>query len=100
MTIVKRTLETAGIIISDIIDDAQRHRQDIQGRVKRLETEIKKLEDQMRVRTTEVNNLTAQLTETEQVQELLELAEIPEPTQFEREAYCAENTDTESQLVD
>lgn len=86
MTIVKRTLETAGIRISDIIDDAQKHRQHIQGRVQQLETEIGKLQAQMQARTTEINNLTAQLTETEQVQELLELAEMPAPTQFELEA--------------
>lgn len=85
MTIVKRTLETAGIRISDIIDDAQRHRRDIHSRVQRLEVEIHKLETQMQARTTEINNLTSQLTETEQVQELLELAEMPAPTQFELE---------------
>ncbi len=83
MTIVKRTLETTGIRISDIIDDAQKHRHGIQKRVGRLQVEIEKLEKQMEVRTTEINSLTAQLTETEQVQELLELAEMPAPTRAE-----------------
>lgn len=85
MTIVKRTLETTGIRISDIIDDSEKHRHSIQKRVGRLQVEIEKLEKQMLVRTTEINNLTAQLTETEQVQELLELAEMPAPTRTEHD---------------
>lgn len=85
MTIVKRTLETTGIRISDIIDDSEKHRHGIQKRVGRLQVEIEKLEKQMLVRTTEINNLTAQLTETEQVQELLELAEMPAPARTEHD---------------
>jgi hypothetical protein len=105
MTIVKKTLETAGIKVSDIITDAQEHRQKIHGKIQRLETEIRKLEKLMTARNREIKLLTEQLTETEQVQELLELAEMPAPTQFvmSDDTHPTESlseAETDSQLVD
>ncbi|MEJ2744048.1 MAG: hypothetical protein P8176_16645, partial [Gammaproteobacteria bacterium] len=85
MTIVKRTLETTGINVQDIIRDAQIKKRDIQSRVHQLEGEIRKLETQVRTRNAEIETLNSEFAETEQVQELLELAEMPAPTKFTRD---------------
>ncbi len=82
MAVVKKTLETTGIKIKDIIDDAQKKKANMQKRLQKLDLEIQKLQNEIQTRTHEIGSLSHDIKEIEQVQELLELAELPKATKF------------------
>lgn len=75
VTVIKHTLESTRINIRDIIEDATRKQEDIQGRIKVLKTEIADFEQEIATRKEEIGTLEADFTETSTVKERLELAE-------------------------
>jgi hypothetical protein len=73
--VVKFSLESVGIKLPTIIDDAIRRQKDIQGRIGVLKGEIADLEQEIKVRKEEIERLDADFKETSTVRERLELAE-------------------------
>jgi len=73
--VVKFSLESVGIKLPMIIEDAIRRQKDIQGRIGVLRTEIADLEQEIKVRREEIERLDADHKETSTVRERLELAE-------------------------
>jgi len=73
--VVKFSLESVGIKLPMIIEDAIRRQKDIQGRIGVLRTEIADLEQEIKVRREEIERLDAEHRETSTVRERLELAE-------------------------
>jgi len=75
ITVVKKTLESTNIRVSDIISDAQNKESSIKARTKQLETEIKDLEEKIAKRNSEISELQTTLDETVQVREHLQISE-------------------------
>ncbi len=73
--VVKHTLESTNVHIPEIIDDAKRKQDDIQGRIKVLRGEIADFEKEIETRREEISRLDADYKETSLVRERLELAE-------------------------
>jgi uncharacterized small protein (DUF1192 family) len=73
--VVKFSLESVGIRLPTIIEDAIRRQKDIQGRIGVLRGEIAELEQEIKVRKDEIERLDADHKETTTVRERLELAE-------------------------
>lgn len=75
VTVVKKTLESTKIHVSDIISDAQAKEERLRAQNNKLEDEIAKLETQIADRKNQISNLMDDLKETSEVKELLQLAE-------------------------
>lgn len=73
--VVKHTLESTNVHIPEIITDAKRKQDDIQGRIKVLRDEIADFEREIETRREEISRLDADYKETSLVRERLELAE-------------------------
>jgi hypothetical protein len=73
--VVKFSLESVGIKLPVIIEDAIRRQKDIQGRIGVLRTEIADLEAEIKTRKDEIDRLDSDHKETTMVRERLELAE-------------------------
>lgn len=73
--VVKFSLESVGIKLPVIIDDAIRRQRDIQGRIGVLKAEIADLESEIKQRKDEIERLDTDHKETTLVRERLELAE-------------------------
>ena len=73
--VVKHTLESTNVHIPEIIGDARRKQDDIQGRIKVLRDEIAEFEREIESRREEISRLDADYKETSLVRERLELAE-------------------------
>lgn len=73
--VVKFSLESVGIKLPVIIEDAIRRQKDIQGRVGVLRGEISELEQEIKTRKEEIDRLDADHRETSMVRDRLELAE-------------------------
>jgi hypothetical protein len=73
--VVKFSLESVGIKLPDIIEDATRRQQDLRGRVDVLKAEITDLEAEIKQRKAEIDKHEADYKETTTVRERLELAE-------------------------
>lgn len=73
--VVKFSLESVGIKLPTIIEDAIRRQKDIQGRIGVLRGEISELEQEIKTRKDEIDRLEADHKETSMVRDRLELAE-------------------------
>ena len=73
--VVKFSLQSVGIQLPTIIEDAIRRQKDIQGRIGVLRTEIADLESEIKTRKDEIDRLDSEHRETSMVRERLELAE-------------------------
>ena len=73
--VVKFSLESVGIKLPTIIEDAIRRQKDIQGRIGVLKGEISELEQEIKTRKDEIERLDADHKETTMVRDRLELAE-------------------------
>jgi hypothetical protein len=73
--VIKTTLESLRVKVSDIIQDAARKQQDLEGRVTNLKREISEFEKEITQRTEEIARLEADHAETSSVKARLELAE-------------------------
>lgn len=73
--VVKFSLESVGIKLPIIIEDATRRQQDIQGRIGVLRGEIAEHEKEIKLRREEIERLETDFKETSTVRERLELAE-------------------------
>jgi hypothetical protein len=73
--VVKFSLESVGIKLPTIIEDAIRRQKDIQGRIGVLKGEISELEQEIKTRKDEIDRLDADHKETTMVRDRLELAE-------------------------
>jgi hypothetical protein len=73
--VVKFSLESVGIKLPTIIEDAARRQKDIQGRIAVRKAEIADLEQEIKVRKEEIDALEFDYLETTTVRERLELAE-------------------------
>jgi len=73
--VVKKTLESTEIQVSDIIEHAAEKEHDIETRIATLESEIRDLQQETVRRNQEIAELQADLKETNIVKERLELAE-------------------------
>jgi len=79
--VVKFSLESVGIKLPVIIEDATRRQRDLRGRVDVLAKEISELESEIRQRKEEISRLEADYRETTVVRERLEMAEgVSRPT--------------------
>ncbi|MFL0797033.1 MAG: hypothetical protein K6L73_06030 [Cellvibrionaceae bacterium] len=75
VTVVKKTLESTNIKVSDIISDASGKEDRLRKQNSRLEDEIAKLEAQISDRRSQISDLMTDLKETSEVKDLLQLAE-------------------------
>ena len=73
VTVLKTTLESLNIRVVDIISDATRRQQDIEGRVAQLKAEIAGLEQEVAKRQDEIVRFEAAHAETSKVKDYLEL---------------------------
>ncbi len=73
--VVKFSLESVGIKLPVIIDDAIRRQKDLRGRVDVLKSEITELEQEIAQRRAEIDKHEGDFRETTMVRERLELAE-------------------------
>jgi hypothetical protein len=73
--VVKSSLESVGIKLPVIIDDAMRRQKDLRGRVDVLKLEIAELEQEIARRKAEIERHESDYRETTTVRERLELAE-------------------------
>lgn len=74
VTVVKKTLESTQIQVSDIIADADSKEAKIRDQHKTLETEIKELQEQIAQRNQRITDLLKDLKETTDVRQRLQLA--------------------------
>ena len=75
MRVLKQSLESTGLELPPIIDDAIQRQGDLEDSIDKLEGEITDLEGEIKDRQTETAKLEADLKETTMVRERLELAE-------------------------
>lgn len=75
VTIIKTTLESLKVKVSDIIEDATRKQKDLEGRVANLKQQITDFEKEIQTRKDEIARLEADHAETTGVKGRLELAE-------------------------
>jgi chromosome segregation ATPase len=75
VTVIKATLESLKVKVTDIIDDASRKQKDLEGRVANLKQAIADFEKEIATRKEEIARLETDHTETTMVKGRLELAE-------------------------
>jgi hypothetical protein len=75
VTVIKNTLESLNVRLSDIVEDASRKQEYLNGRVAELRSEIAQLEQEVERRRVEISQIEADLAETTSVKERLLLAE-------------------------
>ena len=78
VTVVKKTLESMNVALSDIVEDAEHREQEIQQKTEQLEQEISDLESQILQRKGEISELNDEAKETALVKYQLKLAEYLE----------------------
>jgi hypothetical protein len=81
VTVIKTTLESLKVKVSDIIDDASRKEKDLEGRVGNLKTAIAEFEKEIQQRRDEIAKLEADHAETSSVKARLQLAEKAQKAQ-------------------
>lgn len=79
VTVIKSTLESLKVKVSDIIDDASRRQQEIETRVANLKQQIVDFEREIATRKDEIGRLEADHAETTTVKGRLEMAENQPP---------------------
>jgi hypothetical protein len=82
VTVIKSTLESLKVKVTDIIEDAARRQQDIETRVASLRQQIIDFEKEIETRKAEIQRLEADHAETSTVKARLELAENGPPGQL------------------
>jgi len=75
VAVIKGTLESLKVRVSDIIDDASRKQKDLEMRVSNLKQQISDFEKEISTRKEEIERLDADHAETSSVKSRLELAE-------------------------
>lgn len=90
VTVLKTTLESLGIRVTDIVADAARRQSDLEGRVGQLKSEIGTLEKEIEQRTQEIVRLEAAHAETTKVRDYLETEELQITPADSRETRVAE----------
>lgn len=90
VTVLKTTLESLGIRVTDIVDDAARRQKDLEGRVGQLKSEIGSLEREIEQRAQEILRLEAAHAETTKVRDYLETEELQVVADDSRETRVAE----------
>jgi hypothetical protein len=75
VTVIKATLESLKVKVTDIIDDASRKQKDLEDRVANLKQAITEFEKEIATRKDEITRLETDHTETTMVKGRLELAE-------------------------
>jgi hypothetical protein len=90
VTVLKTTLESLGIRISDIVADASQRQKDLDARVSQLKSEIGALEQEIQRRAEEIVRLEAAHAETTKVRDYLEAEEIQLMPDESRETRVAE----------
>jgi hypothetical protein len=75
VAVIKGTLESLKVKVSDIIEDASRKQKDLEGRVTNLKQQIADFEKEISTRKDEITRLEADHAETTSVKGRLELAE-------------------------
>jgi hypothetical protein len=75
VTVIKTTLESLKVHVSDIIEDAVRKEKDLEGRVGNLKSAIAEFEKEIQQRRDEIAKLEADHAETTSVKAKLQLAE-------------------------
>jgi peptidoglycan hydrolase CwlO-like protein len=73
--VVRSTLESVHVRVTDIIEDAVRKQQELSERVAKLQSEILQLESDISVRREEIAGVEAELAEVTAARQRLELAE-------------------------
>src|SRR5262249_45904265 len=73
--VIKTTLESLKVRVADIIDDAARRQQDLEGRVEQLKKEIADFDREISARKETIAKLDGQHKQTTQTKQRLELAE-------------------------
>jgi len=73
--VIKTTLESVNVRVSDLIDDASKHQQKVSERIAGLQSQIIELTKQIDTHRDEVSGLEASLAETTSAKERLQLAE-------------------------
>jgi len=81
VTVIKTTLESLKVKVSDIIDDAVRKEKDLEGRVSNLKSAIAEFEKEIQQRRDEIAKLEADHAETTSVKARLQLAEKAQKAQ-------------------
>lgn len=72
VTVLKTTLESLGIRVADIVQDAANRQQELEARVAQLKAEIAALEKEVDIRVQEITKVEAMHSETTRVREYLE----------------------------
>lgn len=90
VTVLKTTLESLGIRVTDIVADAVRRQKDLEGRVGQLKSEIGTLEKEIEQRAQEILRLEAAHAETSKVRDYLETEELQLVSDESRETRVAE----------
>ena len=97
ITVVRKTLESTKIQVSEIIADAQQREHTIETRSNQLTSKIEQLESEISKLNKEISQLTADLEETAQVRELLVRSmEQDRPAQMQKPA-AVQSTNQASQ---
>jgi hypothetical protein len=81
VTVIKTTLESLKVKVSDIIDDAVRKEKDLEGRVSNLKSAIAEFEKEIQQRRDEIAKLETDHAETTSVKARLQLAEKAQKAQ-------------------
>jgi hypothetical protein len=81
VTVIKTTLESLKVKVSDIIEDAVRKEKDLEGRVGNLKAAITEFEKEIQQRKDEIARLEADHAETTSVKARLQLAEKAQKAQ-------------------
>lgn len=74
--VLRTTLESLNIHVSDIVADATKRQQEIEARVAQLTAEIAQLEQEIATRAEEIRRMEAAHAETTRVKEYLELDDV------------------------
>ena len=75
--VVRATLESLNVRVSDIVRDAEKRQGELEGRISVLKGEIGTLEKQMELRVAEIVRLEAAHSETSTIRQRLNLTESP-----------------------
>jgi hypothetical protein len=81
VTVIKTTLESMKVHVSDIIEDAVKKEKDLEGRVSNLKSAIAEFEKEIQQRRDEIAKLEADHAETSSVKARLQLAEKAQKAQ-------------------
>jgi len=97
VTVVKKTLESTNIKVTEIVDDANQKETRIRNQHKTLEGEIKELQDQIAHRNQQISDLLQDLKETTDVRQRLQLAMELDPEKMQQpKAQAAATTAVEA----